>query len=212
MEVLEIKPVKNKKVKIFLLRNEIGRFNEEKYKNLRKILEKEKFRFAIIDFNNKEIKKTYERPLLEFLNNCMIPYFSVEIPEYVKNYLDLGIFDKEILLNELEEEYEELCLNDEEMNSFKILSLKNWIEILKQEIELMKKNLKMFIHPQWIVKKVLDIVKKIENNVFSIIHFTHKEIYNELTNLFEIYNIKVIKYDISNKNIKQILIKKEVKK
>jgi hypothetical protein len=206
MESLEIEPIKKKQITIYLVRNKKQSFDKSQMNKLQEILKTEKFRFAVIDFNDKELKETYEEPLAKFLEKFWIPYFSVDIPDYVRDLLNVEIFEKEAQINELEKEYEKLLFKDEEENSFKIQSLHSWIELLQKEVESQKATLESTIRPEWIVKKVLDIAKMIRNDVFSIMHFTHEEIYSELKNLFESYNIKVKKIDISKRNVNKIII------
>jgi len=205
METLEIKPIKKKKITLYLIRNKNRGLDKNQLQNLHEILEKEKFRFAILDFNDKQLKESYEQPLAKFLDKFWIPYFSVDIPDYVRDLLNVEIFEKEALINELEAEYENLSFSEAEKNSFKLQSLNSWIELLKKEVESQKASLESTIKPRWIVKKVLDIAKMIRNDVFSIMHFTHEEIYSELKNLFESNNIKVKKIDISQHVIKKII-------
>ena len=206
MESLEIEPIKKKQITIYLVRNKKQIFNKKQMNRLQEFLKTEKFRFAVIDFNDKELKGTYEEPLSKFLEKFWIPYFSVDIPDYVRDLLNVEIFEKEALINELEKEYEKLLFEDEDENSFKIQSLHSWIELLQKEVKSQKATLESTIRPEWIVKKVLDIAKMIRNDVFSIMHFTHEEIYSELKNLFESYNIKVKKIDISQRNVNKIII------
>ena len=206
MESLEIESIKKKQITIYLVRNKKQSFDKNQMNKLQEILKTEKFRFAVIDFNDKELKETYEEPLAKFLEKFWIPYFSVDIPDYVRDLLNVEIFEKEAQINELEKEYEKLLFKDEEENSFKIQSLHSWIELLQKEVESQKATLESTIRPEWIVKKVLDIAKMIRNDVFSIMHFTHEEIYSELKNLFESYNIKVKKIDISKRNVNKIII------
>jgi hypothetical protein len=206
MESLEIEPIKKKQITIYLVRNKKQSFDKSQMNKLQEILKTEKFRFAVLDFNDKELKETYEEPLAKFLEKFWIPYFSVDIPDYVRDLLNVEIFEKEAQINELEKEYEKLLFKDEEENSFKIQSLHSWIELLQKEVESQKATLESTIRPEWIVKKVLDIAKMIRNDVFSIMHFTHEEIYSELKNLFESYNIKVKKIDISKRNVNKIII------
>jgi len=151
LEILEIKPLKNKKVKLYLIRSEDKDFTNEAYRNLREILENEMFRFAVIDLNIKKLKKVYEEPLFRFLEKFKIPYYSVDIPENVKDYLYVEILEKEVQLNELENEYSTLSSDPEKKNSFKAQNLKSWIELLKLfkeyeikviKLDIEKKNIK----------------------------------------------------------------------
>ena len=206
MEILEIKPLKNKKIKLYLIRDDNKRIGHFDHNHLRDILEQESFRFAVIDLNDKELKKSYGFPLVEFLEKNKIPYYSVDIPPNVKDYLYVEILENEAQISELEMEYENLITDSKEIDSFKAQNLKSWIDLLKNEVESKKRFLEATVKPRWILKQILDIAKNINNDKFSIMHFTHGELYTELKKLFEQYNIKVIKYDINQINIKTILV------
>lgn len=206
MEILELKPVKNKKIQLFLVKKENIKLNYELYQKFSDFMEKEKFRFAIIDFNDNKFKKIYKTPLSKFLDKYKLPYYSVDIPENVKDYLYVDILEKELQIKELEDEYEELCLEFDEKTSFKAQNLKSWIYILKKEVENKKTHLELVVKPQWIVKQILDIINNVKQEKFSILHFTENELFSELKNLFEQYNIKVIKKKMNNKLINPILI------
>ncbi|MFW9951164.1 MAG: hypothetical protein ACFFKA_13680 [Candidatus Thorarchaeota archaeon] len=198
MESLEIKPVKDKKVTLYLIRNKNQRLINSQLKNLKPFLEKEKFRFAILDFNKEEIKRSYRDAISKFLDKFWIPYYSIDIPDHVRDVLNVDIIEKEALMNELEIEYANLCDDEDKKDSYKAQSLKIWIGLLKNEIESQRKAIELTIKPKWIVKKVLDIANMIRNDAFSIMYFTHEEIFSELKMLFQNYNIKVKKIDINN--------------
>jgi hypothetical protein len=207
LEILEIRPLNNrKKVKLYLIRGENKGLNEVQYENLRELLEEEKFRFAIIDFNDKQMKKSYETPLQKFLEKFMVPYYTVDVPENAKDYLYVDVLEREVQLNELEIEYEDLCSDPEGVNTFKAQNLKAWIDMLKKELENKKEYIRKTITSQWIVKKVLDIANQINNDKFSIMHFTHEEIYTELKKVFEEHKVRVMKIDINKMNVKEIIV------
>jgi hypothetical protein len=201
METLEIKPIKNKKITLYLIRNKDQRLSNSQMKNFKSFLEKEKFRFAIIDLNKEEIKKSYEDAISKFLDKFWIPYYSIDIPDHVKDVLNVDIIEKEALMNELEIEYATLCDDENQKESYKAQSIKIWIGLLKNEIESQRKAIQLTIKPKWVVKKVLDIANMIRNDAFSIVYFTHEEIFSELKILFQNYNIKVKKIDINNINV-----------
>ena len=206
MEVLEIKHLKNKKIKLYLIRDESKKLNTFDYKKIRNILENESFRFAVVDLNEKKMKKSYFKPLLEFLEKRKIPYYSIDIPPHVKDYLYVEILEKEAQINELEKEYENLILDPKERDTFKVQNLKSWIDLLKIEVESKKTLIKLTVKPRWILKQIIDIANQINKDRFSIMHFTHEELFFELKKLFEEYNIKVIKFDINKINIRTILV------
>jgi len=196
MEILELKPLKKKKVYLYLIKHKDNDFSHLNLNHLSDFIEENKFRFAIIDFNNNSSKESYIEPLTKFLEDFNIPHYDIDIPEGVKNYLLVEILEKEVLLKELEEEFENI--NPEDLESYKAQSLKSWIDLLKRELENQKRNLEYNVKPSWIVKKALDIIRNIKYDRFSIMHFAPETLFNQLKALFEEYNIKVIKID--NKN------------
>lgn len=201
MEVLEIKPLKNRTISLYLIRNKDQRLTNLQLKNLKSFLEKEKFRFAIIDLNKEEIKKSYEDAISKFLDKFWIPYYSIDIPDHVRDVLNVDIIEKEALMNELETEYAMLCDDEAKRESYKAQSIKIWIGLLKNEIESQRKAIELTIKPKWVVKKVLDIANMIRNDAFSIMYFTHEELFSELKMLFQKYNIQVKKIDINKINV-----------
>ena len=74
MEVLELHPIKNKTVNVYLIRREDRDLISLHYSNLEKIIEAEKFKFAIVDFNDPDVKKYYQTPLSEFIEKFHLPY------------------------------------------------------------------------------------------------------------------------------------------
>lgn len=205
MEVLELKPVNGKKVNLYLIRRKENDFFESEYDDLKELIKTEEFRFAIVDFNDTDSKKYYQNPLLDFLNKIHVPYYNIDIPEYVKNYLYVDILNTELQVNELESEYEYLIFNNQE-DTFKAESLKSWIDLLKSELEYKKRHLESIVKPRWILKKILDVLDDIKNEKLSILHFTNEELYSELKKLFKENKIKVIKYDVNKKNIHSLVI------
>ena len=209
MEVLELKPIKEKKVYLYLIKKEDRELFESEYENLEEIIKKRNFRFAIVDFNDNDSKELYQTALLKFLEKFTLPYYNIDIPENAKNYLYHEILREDVQVSELEEEYENLYLN-EQQDTFKAQNLKSWIDLLKKEVEYKKKHLELIIRPKWIVKKVLDIVNEIKNDKLSILHFAPEKLFSELKSLFEEYNIKVIKYDMNKIDMKSIVIHKRI--
>ncbi len=200
MEVLELHPIKNKTVNIYLIRREDRDLISLHYSNLEKIIEAEKFKFAIVDFNDPDVKKYYQTPLSEFIEKFHLPYYE--------SYFYVELLDLEVQIEELEQEYEKLLLNNQK-DTFKAQSLNAWIYLLKDKVEYTKNLLEYTIKPKWIVKKILDVVNNIKNDNLSIIHFAHEDLISELKKLFEEYNIKVIKYDIREEKLKSIVMLKE---
>lgn len=195
MEVLELKPIKNKHIIAYVFAREDSRaFQAMNIKELTKFLTKRNIKFVTVDFevNLKEFSKTQ---FAETLNKLNIPYYQVDIPEFVMGYIYNEVMEKEEFLSELTSEYQSL----EDKDSYKGISLKNWIENLNLEIQEKEIFLSLRLRPMWIVKKMLDIARKYDKEEVSFAHFVQQDICEDICSqvveqLREL-NVKVIQYN-----------------
>jgi hypothetical protein len=195
MEVLELKPIKNKKIIAYISSKENAKYFQSKdTSKLREFLKKNNVDFVTVDFqvNMKEFDKT---SFALTLNELKISYFQVDIPDYAMGYLYEEIVEKQHLQTELFEEYENM--NDKE--SYKGLSLKNWIDMLGEEIQEKEIFLSLKLRPQWIVKKMLDLTLNYEKEIIVFVHFVQEDICEdicpEITNNLRELGVKVISYN-----------------
>lgn len=196
MEVLELKPVKkNKKVISYMSSKEdVEYFQSEDKSKLEEFLKKKEINFVTVDFqvDMEEFSKT---PFAKTLNKLEIPYYQLDIPEYAMGYLYQEISSKQEFLNELFEEFE----NMDDKESYKGQSLKNWIDMLREEIQDRENFLSLKLRPQWIVKKMLDLARKIDANTISFVHFVQEDICEDIcpqvVELLRELNTKVISYN-----------------
>ncbi|MHA1489523.1 MAG: hypothetical protein ACTSRI_07700 [Promethearchaeota archaeon] len=195
MEVLELKPIKNKKIVAYMFAKDDGKeFQSINAKELEEFLIKKNIDFVTVDFEVKmnEFSKT---EFAQTLNKLRIKYFQVDIPEYAMGYLYEEILEKEELVTELTREYQTL----EDRDSFKGQSLKNWIDMLNLEIQEKEIFLSLRLRPLWIVKKMLDIAKKCENKEVSFVHFVQRDICEDICSQvveqLRALDVKVVQYN-----------------
>jgi len=194
MEVLDLKPVKNKKLIAYMSSKENGRYFQNKdTSRLTDFLKKEGVNFVTVDFqvDMKEFKKT---PFAQTLDKLGIPYIQVDIPDYAMGYLYEEIVEKQELQNELFEEYDKM----KDKETLKGQSLKNWIDMLSEEIQEKEIFLSLKLRPTWIVKKMLDFASSFESEVVSFVHFVQEDICEDIcpqvvSNLRKL-GVKVISY------------------
>jgi hypothetical protein len=195
MEVLEIKPLKNKKLIAYMFAKE----NSKELQNsdpelLAKFLKNKAIKYVTVDFdiNMKDFGKTRFAMILDKLG---IKYFQVDIPEYAMGYLYEEIMEKEELLTGLTEEYIHL----EDRESYKGQSLKNWIDLINMEIHEKENSLSLRIRPMWIVKKMLDIASRVKEDDVHFVHFVQTDICEDIcpqvVELLREYDVKVIQYN-----------------
>ncbi|MFX0059639.1 MAG: hypothetical protein ACFE85_17140 [Candidatus Hodarchaeota archaeon] len=197
MEVLEIKPIKNKKIIAYMTSKEnIKYFHNPDTSKLNEFLRKKNINFVTVDFqvNMKEFSKTLFAKLLDELK---IPYYQLDIPEFAMGYLYEEILEKQELLNKLYEEYEK----EDDKESYKMISLRNWIDMLAEEIQEKEIFLSLKLRPQWIVKKMLDLAHhhKIDTDTISFVHFIQEDICEDIcpqiTENLRDLGVKVISYN-----------------
>ena len=193
MEVLELKPIKKKRVCAYVAKKNKDDFNYFNIPKLSEFLEKKQINFITIDFNI-NLDEFNESPLAKSLKQLDIKYFQVDIPEYAMGYIYQEIVEKEELLNDLCEEFETM----EDKNSFKGESLKNWIDMLREDIEEKEIFISLQLRPKWIVKKMLDIAKGIQAENISFLHLVQEDICEdictEITAQLRKLNVKVVQY------------------
>ena len=195
MEVLELKPVKNKKIIVYMSSKESAKyFQNVDHPKLVEFLEKNSIDFVTVDFQV-DMKEFSITPFAHTLNELNIPYFQVDIPDYAMGYLYQEIIEKQEFQNELFEEYESM----EDKDSYKGLSLKNWIDMLGEEIQEREIFLSLKLRPQWIVKKMLDLALSFKKDVIVFVHFVQEDICEDICpqvveNLREL-GVKVISYN-----------------
>lgn len=195
MEVLDLKPIKNKKIIAYVFAKENSNDLQNRDPSLlTTFLKNEKINFVTLDFdlNINDFSKT---PLASVLENLGIRYYQVDIPEYAMGYIYEEVIEKEEWLDSLIEEYKNL----EDRDSYKGLSLKNWIDLLNMEIQEKENLLSFKIRPMWIVKKMLDIARRFQTDEVHFVHFVQtdicEDICSQVVELLREYNVKVIQYN-----------------
>ena len=193
MEVLELKAVKKQKILAYIAKKSKDDFHDFDIPKLNEFLKKKKINYVTVDFNV-DMKEFRVSELGKTLQSLGIKYYQVDIPEYAMGYLYEEIVEKEALLNLLFEEYENL----EDKNSYKGESLKNWIDMIKEEIQAKEIFISLKLRPQWIVKKMLDIAKSYKKQEIIFLHLVQEDICedicSEVTELLRNLNVKVIQY------------------
>lgn len=205
MEVLEIKPVRNKEIKVYLVKLSDIKSKPNANVNLNEFLSRINVNFATIDLENENLRSFNKSSLAKRLEQYKIPYYIVDIPEYAMGYLMTEIIEREDNVNELTEEF--LSMSDKE--SIKGLNLKSWIDFLKAEIDEKKLFLQLKLRPEWIVKKILDIIRPKKSNKITFVHFAQDNIFNETMNLLKDLDIEVKVYEQKKENLALYLIKNE---
>jgi len=188
MEVLDLKPVKGKNVIVFLIKKEENDLGLEESLILMDLLKQNDFKFSSINLPNDVLGQFKQTKIARILNEFNLPCYMVDIPEYARGYLDAELMEKRDQVVDLQREYKHMDSKD----SFKGQNLKSWIDYLEDELQKKEAFMELKLKPQWIAKKILDIVRYYEDQTVYVLHFTGPELLNELRVIFEELGIKVI--------------------
>jgi len=195
MEVLEFKSIDKKKIIAYMSsKQDAEYFQRENNDKLVEFLTQNNINFVTVDFqiDMKEFTKT---PFAKTLIDLKIPFFQVDIPEYAMGYLYEEIIEKQQFQNELFEEYERL----DDKESYKGLSLKNWIDMLGEEIQAREIFLSLKLRPQWIVKKMIDLALSFKKEQIVFVHFVQEDICEDIcpqiVEILRELGVKVISYN-----------------
>ena len=188
MEVLDLKPVKGKQVFVFLIGKEDKKLVVDERMMMKEVLNEYQFKFTTIDPTYDNLKTFKRTTLAEMLNDHNLPCYEVDIPEYAQGYLEGEITEKKEQIAGLEAEYD----HTEDKTAFKAQNLKSWIDLLKDEVTEKENFMTLKLRPQWIVKKILDIVKLASptEETIRVLHFTSKKLFSELKKQFEDLQVK----------------------
>ena len=193
------------KIVAYMAKSKMIGSNKGEFKNLIDLIKEKGVKFITLDFQL-DLKNFKATELAQQLNKMSIPYFQVDIPEYAMGYIYEEIVEKEDLLNELCDEYEIM----EDKDSYKGESLKNWIDMLKEEILQKEIFISLRLRPQWIVKKMLDLARKFEDKEVSFLHYVQEDICEDIcpqvTRELRDVGVKVINYNVK-KNLRDIIAK-----
>ncbi|MFX1450891.1 MAG: hypothetical protein ACFFCM_08615 [Promethearchaeota archaeon] len=199
MEVIELKPIRDKKIILYLINIEsiIGSKNEIAY--IYNTLDEFDFTFITVDLKNENSNQYAHDLLLKLSKIYKKPFFSLDIPEYVKKGIYKEISRHNEQIEELELECKVFNHNQIERKSFNSQDLESWINYLKTEVKTIENYLNLKVRPQWIVKGMLELIEMYDEKDMYIMHFTTGLIFAELKRYLKQIEITVIPYDIREK-------------
>ena len=197
---MELNPIKNKKIFVFLIIKEENNLTDDESQNLNNILEKNDVKLATIAIDNAQMEIFKTTELAMFLNESMLPCYQVDIPEYAKGYLDNEVLEEEEELEGLISEYNDM----KDKESFRGNYLKSWIEHLEKKVQDKREHIEIKVKTQWIVKNMLDLLRYYGDSLFYeesiyILHFTPEKLVKDLLQVLEELGVFVIVADVKSK-------------
>lgn len=195
MEIIELKPIDNKQIILYLINIESIIESESEVKYIYKILDEFIFNFLTVDLKKENSNKKVHQFILQLTKKYKIPFFSLDLPNHAKKGILNEISKHNEQIEELELEYKVFNSNEIERKSFRSPDLKNWIDYLKNEVKEIENYLNSKFTPQWIVKELLDLIEMFDEKKMYIMHFTTGKILPELKSILGKLEIIVVPFD-----------------
>ncbi|MBY9008799.1 MAG: hypothetical protein KGD74_02925 [Candidatus Lokiarchaeota archaeon] len=188
-EILELKPLKNKNLKLILLESEFPIdwfFNKEKNDDIlllnvhfvskqylhiiEGLIEKYKPNFVMEEKGNRNDALTEDDPLRNLFMSKNIPYEMVDISEEAEDYLRVSLDDHETLIRQLGEKIDQMTKanhNAPPINDGTFGQLIMWREYLQDEYNEKEEEVRYQVREAWMMMKVLKTAKKYTDKKLS---------------------------------------------
>jgi len=192
MEVLELKPLKKKSLKLVLIESEFPidwwfeptaqkkhdlvwnlHLISREYLNLiENLIGKYNPDFAIEEKGSRwEDTISNEDPLETLFRENSIPYQMVDISENAENYLSSNLEDQRVLIKQLIKSIEDTEKNNEKKNlknDFDFQRMALWKEYLQQEYDFQENEIRYNVREAWMMMGILKFAKQlIEKNLIA---------------------------------------------
>ena len=208
MEVLELKPLKKKSLKLVLIESEFPidwwfeptaqkkhdlvwnlHLISREYLNLiEKLIDKYNPDFAIEEKGSRwEDTISNEDPLDVLFREKNIPYKMVDISENAENYLSSNLEDQRVLIKQLIKSIEDTQKNNEKKNlknDFEFQRMALWREYLTQEYDFQESEIRYNVREAWMMMGILKFAKQMTEKklmAFFICDSRHFEGIRKLT-------------------------------
>lgn len=224
MKVLEISPLKDKKLRVLIVEKEYNEpfrllepVNDLLPKKLssilkpsiaftsflEKLIKQTKVDFATEELGMRSREEFYEKnTLVSLFKRYNIPLFPADIDENAKAYLAAGLDEKRELRDQMMKALEEASKKTNKGSSLAQDYLIAYAQCLQKEIEEAEREINFSVRRNWIIKEILDHAREIaDKNEVTCIHISSPEHVKDIKKLLESLNVKVETVQLSKKLI-----------
>ena len=210
MEVLELEPLKDKRLTVLLVEKEynepfwlveppsgrehinaLHRPSIAFYEFIKRLIRKVKPDFVTDELGMRNLDEFMHSDLQMLLSTHKIPLYPVEIDENARAYIAQSLMElkeerdeviRQINILSKREEDEKLKMNLEYLVAYG--------QYLQKELEEEERKIKYSVRPSWIVKGIMDHAKNIDSNELTCIHLCSPELMDAVAGLLESLNVE----------------------
>jgi len=221
MKVLELKPLKNKKLKLILLESEFpiewwlnptksqieesvktDFISKDYMKLIEDMIKEHGIKFVAEEQGMRSSDKTYkDDALVEMFRAYGIPYQMVDISENALGYLESALDNNLDLLKGVRKEFENIKIKGNiEPNDLYFQQLYTWKEYLEDELRKNENEIKYKVREAWMMMGIMEIAKKMEGTNLKGLLICDKSHFEGIASLAEELVVDLEKFEIK-KNI-----------
>jgi methylene-tetrahydromethanopterin dehydrogenase len=225
MEVLELEPLKDKKLKLLLVEHEypINFYVEHKKDDEREFLNLKFVSRNYVDFIESLIEKNhpafiveeggmrtkdeflYDNHLIELYKKYEILFDIVDISQNALDYINATMQDNKYLLDSIEGELTKFTADKElsKRSELYIQKLIMWREYLRRSYEEEENDIRFRVRQAWMFMKILNLADKFETKKINAMFLCDKRHFDGLSNLADELDVNIVKIEI-NKVVKKM--------
>ncbi|MFX1530329.1 MAG: hypothetical protein ACFFBC_04395 [Promethearchaeota archaeon] len=171
---------------VYLLRDMDGDITESDVEDIIEKFKEIPVKFATIDLGYMSLREFNETHLAKVFREFKIPYFTVELPHYVKGHFSSQISEIQNKYNELKESYELL----KDKNSPGAQELSYLIDYYSNELRELNHYINQQIRVESIVNKILSVIKDRDSRNLTFVHVGEENILVEIMRHLKEHDVK----------------------
>ncbi|MFX0028847.1 MAG: hypothetical protein ACFE8B_06530 [Candidatus Hermodarchaeota archaeon] len=171
---------------VYLLRDMDGEITERDVENLVEKFKEIPVKFATIDLGYTSLREFNNTHLAKVFNDFEIPYFTVELPHFVKGHFSSQISEIQNKYNELKASYD--LLKDKHTPGAQELSY--LIEYYSNELKELNHYINQKIRVDSIVQKILGVIKDRDSRDLTFVHVGEENTLVEIMRQLKEHNVK----------------------
>ena len=176
----------DKNFSVYLIRNLESEVKEEDVEDLVEKIKDIPVNFATIDLGYTNLREFNETHLAKVLQKFRIPYFTIELPHYVKGHYSSQISEIQNKYNELKSTYD--LLKDKNTSGAQELSY--LIDYYSNELRELNYYINQQVRTEAITKRILQVIEDRDTEDLTFVHFGAENTFVEIMKQLKERNIK----------------------
>ena len=171
---------------VYMIQDKDDKVKEDNIEGLFNAIKDISINFATIDLGYMSLREFNETPLSKVLKKFAIPYFTIELPHYVKGHFSSQISEIQNKYDELKSTYDSL----KNKNASSAQELCYLIDYYSNELKQLKFYVNQQVRTNAIIKRILEVIKGRPDEDLTFLHFGEENTFVEIMKQLKEVNVK----------------------